>query len=229
MRLISKPHGSAHCEKCRAGNPARPVLDTARKANTGELNSKIKQYEESLPKDDDLALYCMWRSKAATSSAAAEDLPGKKPKLQCLRCHKNEIGDSQVGPDLTHIGSKKDRDYILESIVYPNKKIAEGFELAMLTLKDNSMVVGKDRQGRSRGPPSRNDGRAGQAKNGDRSRGAGPKARARAFTDAGEYSRLPEQGRTARLGRIPRDPEIAVFRLLPPEETVGIIPLFRLV
>ena len=48
-----------------------------------------------------------------------------------------------VGPDLTHIGSRKDREYMLESIVYPDKQIAEGFEIAVLTLKDGNVVAGR--------------------------------------------------------------------------------------
>jgi len=117
------------------------ILEAAKKANTPELNEKVKQYEGSLSKDDDLAAY-----RVALKGGNVErgrKIFREKPETQCLRCHKNEIGDSQVGPELTHIGSKKDRDYILESIVYPNKRIAEGFETVVLTLKDNTMVVGR--------------------------------------------------------------------------------------
>ncbi len=74
------------------------------------------------------------------SSAAARS-SGKKEATQCLRCHKCETGDSVVGPDLTHVASRKNREYILESIVFPDKQIAEGFEIAVLTLNDGNVVA----------------------------------------------------------------------------------------
>jgi len=48
-----------------------------------------------------------------------------------------------VGPDLTKIGAQKDRDYLLESIIFPNKHIADGFQIVVLMMKDNSTVVGR--------------------------------------------------------------------------------------
>jgi quinoprotein glucose dehydrogenase len=48
-----------------------------------------------------------------------------------------------VGPDLTLIGSQKDRAYILESIVFPNKHIAQGFQIVVLEMKDGSTVAGR--------------------------------------------------------------------------------------
>jgi quinoprotein glucose dehydrogenase len=67
----------------------------------------------------------------------------EKAEVSCLRCHKCEIGDSQVGPDLTQVGARKDRQYILESIVYPNRQIAQGFQMVVITRKDGNIVVGK--------------------------------------------------------------------------------------
>ncbi len=117
------------------------VLETATKANTPELNNKIKEYEAALSKGDPLAPYRV--SLAGGDVDSGRKIFREKAETQCLRCHICETGESQVGPNLTHIGAKKDREYILESIVYPNKRIAEGFEMALVTLKDNSMVVGK--------------------------------------------------------------------------------------
>src|SRR5690606_4231809 len=65
----------------------------------------------------------------------------------CIRCHKvagriGEGGGGEVGPELTHIGAQKDREYLLESIVFPNKHIAEGFENLLVTTKDGTTVAG---------------------------------------------------------------------------------------
>jgi quinoprotein glucose dehydrogenase len=47
-----------------------------------------------------------------------------------------------VGPDLAGIGSKQNREYLLESIVDPNKQIAKGYETAVLTLTSGQVVTG---------------------------------------------------------------------------------------
>ena len=89
-----------------------------------ELKDKLAQYQAALPADDGLA---KWR--VALSGGNAErgrKTFREKAETSCLRCHKCEVGDSVVGPELTHIGSKKNREYLLESIVYPDKQIAEG-------------------------------------------------------------------------------------------------------
>ena len=60
-----------------------------------------------------------------------------------MRCHKCEMGDSLVGPELTHIGSSRDRNYLLEAIIYPNKAIAPGFDTVIVTLDDGNVLGGR--------------------------------------------------------------------------------------
>jgi quinoprotein glucose dehydrogenase len=62
--------------------------------------------------------------------------------VQCLRCHKVGGDGGIVGPELTGIGKRQSRDYLLESILQPNAKIAAGFENVVLTLNDGSTVAG---------------------------------------------------------------------------------------
>lgn len=65
-----------------------------------------------------------------------------KGELACQRCHK--VGDNGgiVGPGLDGIGSKKDRKYLLESIVYPNRHIAQGYETLVVTLQSGKTKSG---------------------------------------------------------------------------------------
>jgi quinoprotein glucose dehydrogenase len=48
----------------------------------------------------------------------------------------------EVGPDLTGIGSKHPRNYLLESIVVPNHAIAQGFESVIVAKNDGTVVTG---------------------------------------------------------------------------------------
>ena len=67
----------------------------------------------------------------------------EKTEASCIRCHRigNKGGD--VGPNLQDLALRhKDREYILESIVDPNKVIAPGFESASVKTKDGLRITG---------------------------------------------------------------------------------------
>ena len=53
-----------------------------------------------------------------------------------------EIPGGEVGPELSGIGARHDRAYILESIVDPNKQIAQGFESVVLATSDGKVITG---------------------------------------------------------------------------------------
>jgi len=65
-----------------------------------------------------------------------------KGELACQRCHK--VGDAGgiVGPPLNDIGLKKDRKYLLESIAFPNRHIAQGFETLVVSLNNGKTKSG---------------------------------------------------------------------------------------
>lgn len=62
--------------------------------------------------------------------------------MSCVRCHKANGEGGEVGPELTGIIEKKDRAYILTSIVHPNAAIAAGFENLLVTLKNGNSYAG---------------------------------------------------------------------------------------
>jgi quinoprotein glucose dehydrogenase len=59
-----------------------------------------------------------------------------------VKCHKINGQGGEVGPDLAGIGKRQNREYLLESIVLPNKQIAKGFETVVLNLTNGTTVVG---------------------------------------------------------------------------------------
>ncbi len=105
------------------------------------LKARVQQWTASLPKDDPLANFRL--SLAGGDADRGKKIFREHATAQCFKCHKCEGGDSLVGPDLTKIGASKDREYLLESIVLPNKRIAEGFQIVVLELKDGMTVVGR--------------------------------------------------------------------------------------
>jgi quinoprotein glucose dehydrogenase len=62
--------------------------------------------------------------------------------LSCLRCHRVGEDGGYVGPNLSDIGSRKDRQYLLESIVDPNRAIAEKYETTVVLGLDGKTSSG---------------------------------------------------------------------------------------
>ncbi|MCY2946365.1 MAG: HEAT repeat domain-containing protein [Planctomycetota bacterium] len=65
-----------------------------------------------------------------------------KGELACQRCHQIGEAGGIVGPALHDIGVKKDRKYLLESLIFPNRQIAEGFETLVVTLHSGKTLTG---------------------------------------------------------------------------------------
>lgn len=59
-----------------------------------------------------------------------------------MRCH--AVGDNggNVGPKLKDASKKLTREHLLESMVDPNRRIAEGYDSVMVDLKDGESVSG---------------------------------------------------------------------------------------
>ena len=117
------------------------LIEAAEKRKDKELDAKIRRHEATGPKGDPFGL---WRySRAGGSAEAGRQIFLNRSEVSCLRCHKAAgEGVGEVGPDLTGIGSRQNRDYLLESIVFPNKQIAKGFETVDLVLTSGQIRSG---------------------------------------------------------------------------------------
>lgn len=60
----------------------------------------------------------------------------------CIACHSIDPDAEQKGPYLGAAGAKFTRDYLIESILDPNKVVAQGFQTSILKLKDGTMKMG---------------------------------------------------------------------------------------
>ena len=60
----------------------------------------------------------------------------------CIACHAVDLKAEQKGPYLGAAGAKFTRDYLIDSIIDPNKVVAQGFQTSVLTLKDGSTKMG---------------------------------------------------------------------------------------
>lgn len=60
----------------------------------------------------------------------------------CVRCHRLRGEGGNLGPDLGGVGSKYDRAFLIESILYPSRQIAEGFAQTMVRTKSGRILSG---------------------------------------------------------------------------------------
>ncbi len=121
------------------------VIEAAKKRPETDFQQKIDRYHSSKPKDDPLAPY----REVLIGGDAQRGMTvfTTKSELECVRCHKvrassGEPVGGEVGPDLTGIGDRQSRAYLLESIVDPNKLIAQGFESVVLATSDGQVHTG---------------------------------------------------------------------------------------
>jgi putative membrane-bound dehydrogenase-like protein len=63
-------------------------------------------------------------------------------KSLCLDCHRLGDRGERIGPDLTGVGSRLARVYLIESILEPSRTIAPGYQTVTLYLKDGRQLTG---------------------------------------------------------------------------------------
>ena len=66
----------------------------------------------------------------------------RRQALACTVCHAIGGAGGKVGPDFTSIGTSAQPDYLIESILYPNRKIKEGYHSVVVETKDDRSLVG---------------------------------------------------------------------------------------
>ena len=78
----------------------------------------------------------------ANGDAARGEAIYRRDSLLCITCHALGGSGGSLGPDLTSIGASAPMDYIVDSLLQPQKKIKEGYHLVSLTKKDGSVLAG---------------------------------------------------------------------------------------
>lgn len=116
------------------------ILEAAAKRSEPEVQAKLRQFESARRPDDDLRSFreCF----AGGNAELGRKIFLEKPEVSCVRCHKAGGEGGEVGPDLSGIGSRHDRQYLLEGIVFPNKQIAAGYESLLITLTSGVVYAG---------------------------------------------------------------------------------------
>jgi putative heme-binding domain-containing protein len=67
----------------------------------------------------------------------------RRDNLLCITCHAIGGSGGTLGPDFTSIGASAPVDYLIDSILLPQKQIKEGYHVVMITKKDGTVAAGK--------------------------------------------------------------------------------------
>lgn len=116
------------------------VLEAVRTIPSVLVRGQVLRYQGRKLGSDPLAPFR--ETLEGGDARAGERLYFGKSELSCVRCHKIKGEGGDVGPELSGIAAKQKRDYLLESLVDPNKQIAKGFETVVLSLKNGKSVTG---------------------------------------------------------------------------------------
>jgi quinoprotein glucose dehydrogenase len=116
------------------------LLEAAGKRSDPVVKEKLKGYEDKLAKDDALAAYRV--ALAGGDAELGKRIFQEREDVGCLRCHAIKRIGGTVGPDLGGISKRQPREYLLESVLFPNKQIAAGFENVVIVLKNGNSHAG---------------------------------------------------------------------------------------
>ncbi len=118
------------------------LLTAAATRKSGKVADRLKAYNAATrKKGDDLAAYR--ETLAGGDAEHGESIFRERQDVSCLRCHAIRGVGGNAGPDMAGLSKRGGtREYILESILYPSKKIAPGYETVSIWTTDGDAFSG---------------------------------------------------------------------------------------
>ena len=117
--------------------------------STGLLPNRLARLFRSHPKSTSLNEQLLAENQAKLTSdvdqfgdADRGELIYRRKSLSCTTCHGIGPVGPEIGPNLVAVGAAAKTDYIVESILLPNKAIAEHYDNRMFVLDDGTIQTG---------------------------------------------------------------------------------------
>jgi putative heme-binding domain-containing protein len=115
-------------------------IDTSKLQNALQKAANIKPVNQVL---NDEELKAMIQYVETNGDPVRGETIYRRSSLLCSTCHAIGGAGGTLGPDFTSIGASAPVDYLIESLLQPQKQIKEGFHVVMVTKKDGSVAAGR--------------------------------------------------------------------------------------
>jgi quinoprotein glucose dehydrogenase len=117
------------------------LIEVSTKRISPEVRGRLDRFEASRKSDDALA---PWRECLEGGDAQpGHQLFWVRVHASCHQCHRIGEEGGTAGPPLTGIGGKQTREYLLESLLFPSRVIAAGYETVALLLENDAVETGR--------------------------------------------------------------------------------------
>lgn len=131
-------------DKLLAGETAPEIeldlLEAAAQHPTEAVRQRLDQFMARRDANDTIGAFR--ETLQGGDKARGREIFFNKTEAACLRCHKVSLRGGEVGPALTDVGKRLERQAILESLVAPNAQIAKGFESVVCAMQDGQTHIG---------------------------------------------------------------------------------------
>ena len=117
------------------------LLEAAKRRPSESLQRKLQKIEASRPGNDPLAAYR--ETLYGGHASGGQKLFFERAELGCARCHRINGNGGDQGPDLSKIGGATVRETLLESLLFPDKKVTPGYETVIVKMKSGKTYKGR--------------------------------------------------------------------------------------
>ncbi|MCH2206375.1 MAG: c-type cytochrome [Lentisphaerales bacterium] len=148
VSILDDPKGNGH------GKALEQLMDMKSPKAKAKFDELLAQFKAGkIPAKWSLDMQIAAKAKGHDSEVTTAMLAnggdaiiGKKivmehPASQCIRCHKIGKSGSDLGPDLSKIGSKS-AEYLVDALLKPNKDIAPGYGNVFIKTKAGKDIAG---------------------------------------------------------------------------------------
>lgn len=125
------------------------LLDTARlrkrlAMRSPDLANRLERMvaEANAPPADLQQSIDQWLLKLPTGDANRGNQVFRSSRAACSACHQIGYVGGNLGPELSHIGKSRTRRDLLEAILFPSHRIAQGYQSVSILTNDSSVFTG---------------------------------------------------------------------------------------
>jgi putative membrane-bound dehydrogenase-like protein len=150
-------------DRCRTAmknihEKALPLIEEkldAKKLSTVQIDELQKIYKPYIPEGKDGGKLFKQDTKDVSPEAFTEFAKSHKGDAEngkkiffatngvgCMKCHKIGNDGGEVGPSLSGVASKYDKEKLIESVLYPSKFILDGYQQTTIKTAEGQVLVG---------------------------------------------------------------------------------------